>query len=62
MGLFSRFFKKEDEKTDAEALNQELNDGLSKTRKGFMEKIFGILTAKEIDDDLYDDLEEAMLA
>ena len=61
MGLFSRFFKKEDEKTDAEALNQELNDGLSKTRKGFMEKIFGILTAKEIDDDLYDDLEEALI-
>ena len=42
MGLFDRLFKKNQaEKTDAEALNKELNDGLSKTRRGFMEKVFG---------------------
>jgi fused signal recognition particle receptor len=61
MGLFSKFFKKDNEKSEADALNQELNEGLTKTRKGFMEKIFGILTNKEIDDDLYDELEEALI-
>ena len=62
MGLFDRLFKKnQTEKTDAEALNKELNDGLSKTRRGFMEKVFGVLSGKEIDDDLYDELEEALI-
>lgn len=62
MGLFDRLFKKNQaEKTDAEALNKELNDGLSKTRRGFMEKVFGVLSGKEIDDDLYDELEEALI-
>ena len=62
MGLFDRLFKKnQSEKTDAEALNKELNDGLSKTRRGFMEKVFGVLSGKEIDDDLYDELEEALI-
>ena len=63
MGLFDRLFKKKntEEKTDAEVLNKELNEGLSKTRKGFMEKVFGVLSGKEIDDDLYDELEEALI-
>lgn len=62
MGLFDRIFKKKsEEKTDAEALNKELNEGLSKTRKGFMEKVFGVLSGKQIDDDLYDELEEALI-
>lgn len=62
MGFFDRFRKKSPgEKTDAEALNKELNDGLSKTRRGFMEKVFGVLSGKEIDDDLYDELEEALI-
>ena len=62
MGLFDRLFKKnQTEKTDAEVLNKELNEGLSKTRHGFMEKVFGVLSGKEIDDDLYDELEEALI-
>lgn len=63
MGLFDRLFKKKntEEATDAEVLNKELNDGLSKTRKGFMEKVFGVLSGKEIDDDLYEKLEEALI-
>lgn len=63
MGLFDRLFKKKntEEATDAEVLNKELNDGLSKTRKGFMEKVFGVLSGKEIDDDLYEELEEALI-
>ena len=63
MGLFDRLFKKKntEEATDAEVLNKELNDGLSKTLKGFMEKVFGVLSGKEIDDDLYEELEEALI-
>lgn len=63
MGLFDRLFKKKntEEATDAEVLNKELNDGLSKTRKGFMEKVFGVLSGKEIDDDLYEELDEALI-
>ena len=62
MGLFDRLLKKKtEEKTDAEALNKELNEGLSKTRKGFMEKVFGVLSGKKIDDDLYEELEEALI-
>ncbi len=62
MGFFSLFKKNTQEvKTDAEAFNQELNEGLSKTRKGFMEKMFGLLSGKAIDDDLYDEIEEALI-
>ena len=63
MGLFDRLFKKKntEEATDAEVLNKELNDGLSKTRKGFMEKVFGVLSGKEIDDDFYEELEEELI-
>lgn len=38
-----------------------LNDSLSKTRKGFVEKIFDAFIGKEIDDDLYDELEELLI-
>jgi len=38
-----------------------LTDSLSKTRKGFVEKIFDAFTGKEIDDDLYDELEELLI-
>ncbi len=42
-------------------LFSKLNDSLSKTRKGFVEKIFDAFTGKEIDDDLYDELEELLI-
>lgn len=61
MGLFDHFRKKKTTATDAEVFNQELNQGLSKTRKGFIDKVFGIFTGKQIDDDMYDDLEEALI-
>ncbi len=38
-----------------------LSDSLSKTRKGFVEKIFDAFTGKKIDDDLYDELEELLI-
>ncbi len=63
MGFFDRFRRqpKPIEETDSQQLNQELNEGLSKTRHGFMEKVFGMFTGKEIDDDLYEELEEALI-
>lgn len=63
MGFFDIFKnkKKPQEKTNAEVLNKELNDGLAKTRKGFMEKVFGAISGKTIDDDMYDELEEALI-
>ncbi len=42
-------------------LFSKLTDSLSKTRKGFVEKIFDAFTGKEIDDDLYDELEELLI-
>lgn len=69
MGLFDRFFKSSSDKavgkvenTDSEALNRELNQGLAKTRHGFMDKLFGMISGKEIDDDLYEELEEALIS
>ena len=40
---------------------EELNNSLAKTRKGFVEKIFDVFTGKEIDEDLYEELEEALI-
>ncbi len=39
----------------------KFTDSLSKTRKGFVEKLFDTFTGKEIDDDLYDELEEQLI-
>lgn len=39
----------------------KITGSLSKTRKGFVEKIFDAFTGKEIDDDLYDELEELLI-
>ena len=38
-----------------------MNDGLSKTRVGFFGGILNRLTASQIDDDLYEDLEEQLI-
>lgn len=35
---------------------------MEKTRQGFVSKVFGIFGGKEIDDDLYEELEEALIA
>lgn len=41
--------------------NEELNESLTKTRKGFVEKVFDVFSGKEIDEDLYEELEEALI-
>lgn len=40
---------------------KKLDDGLAKTRTGFWSSIWGRMTGSEIDDDLYDDLEEQLI-
>ena len=42
-------------------LFSKFNDSLSKTKKGFVEKLFDTFTGKEIDDDLYEALEETLI-
>ena len=49
MGLFDAFRKK------------KINDGLEKTRTGFFAGIVNTLTNSQIDDDLYNDLEEQLI-
>lgn len=63
MGFFDRFRKKNEKPVDVKEkeLNKELNDGLAKTRKGFVEKVFGLFQGSKITDDFYDDLEEALI-
>lgn len=61
MSFFKRFRKKETVATEAESFNKELNDGLSKTRKGFVDKLFGIFQNRALDDAFYEDLEEALI-
>ncbi len=39
----------------------KINNSLSKTKKGFVEKLFDTFTGKEIDDDLYEELEETLI-
>lgn len=50
MGFFSRKEKKE-----------KMDQGLAKTRKGFFAGIFEMLNAGDIDDAMYDDLEEQLI-
>lgn len=50
MGFFSRKEKKE-----------KMDQGLAKTRKGFFASIFEMLNAGDIDDSMYDDLEEQLI-
>ena len=49
MGLFDIFIKK------------KLEDGLEKTRTGFFQQIVNTLTNSQIDDDLYNELEEQLI-
>ena len=42
-------------------LFSKFNNSLSKTKKGFVEKLFDTFTGKEIDDDLYEELEETLI-
>ncbi len=58
MGFFSKFRSKKEESPQEE----QLNLGMEKTRQGFVSKVFGILGGREIDDDLYEELEEALIA
>jgi len=59
MGFFSKILGKNKAEETVEEV--QLNAGMEKTRKGFMSKVMGVFSGKEIDDDLYDELEEALI-
>lgn len=59
MGFFSKIKSKVKETL---GVNTKLEDSLSKTRKGFVEKVFEVFTKnRAITDDLYDELEEVLI-
>lgn len=59
MGFFSKIKSKVKETFGG---NTKLEDSLSKTRKGFVEKVFEVFTKnRAITDDLYDELEEVLI-
>jgi fused signal recognition particle receptor len=41
--------------------NEKLEESLSKTRRGFIDKVVDVFTGREIDDDFYDELEELLI-
>jgi len=57
MGFFSKFkqgFK-------GNLGGKKLSNSLTKTRKGFIDKVFDVFTGKTIDEDLYEELEEVLI-
>ena len=51
-----------EQNTEKKGLFARLREGLGKTRDSFNEKIEGVFSVfKKIDDDLYDELEEALI-
>jgi fused signal recognition particle receptor len=40
---------------------EKLEESLSKTRRGFIDKVVDVFTGREIDDDFYDELEELLI-
>lgn len=56
------FFSKIKEKVKESFGGKKLEDSLSKTRKGFVDKVFDVFTSnKEITEELYEELEEALI-
>ena len=55
------FFKKRDLSEKEFQEQQKMQRGLEKTRTGFFQNILNTLTHSEIDDDLYNDLEEQLI-
>lgn len=54
-------FKKLKEKLLMHEESDQLEQSLSKTRKGFIDKVVDVFTGGDIDDDFYDDLEELLI-
>lgn len=57
MGLFSKLKQGLKQSFGGE----KLSDSLTKTRKGFIDKVFDVFTGKNIDEDLYEELEEVLI-
>ena len=59
MGFFN-FFKRDISEEEFQE-QQKIKRGLEKTRTGFFQRIVNTLTNAQIDDDLYDQLEEQLI-
>ena len=59
MGFFN-FFKRDISEEEFQE-QQKVKRGLEKTRTGFFQSIVNTLTNAQIDDDLYDQLEEQLI-
>ena len=59
MGFFN-FFKRDISEEEFQE-QQKVKRGLEKTRTGFFQRIVNTLTNAQIDDDLYDQLEEQLI-
>jgi len=57
MGIFDKF--KQTLKSNFGG--EKLEESLSKTRRGFINKVVDVFTGREIDDDFYDELEELLI-
>lgn len=57
MGLFSNL----KEKLKKSFGGEKLSDSLTKTRKGFIDKVFDVFTGRNIDEDLFEELEEVLI-
>ncbi|MFZ7104513.1 MAG: signal recognition particle-docking protein FtsY [Peptococcaceae bacterium] len=57
MGIFSKL----KESLKGNFRGEKLSDSLTKTRKGFIDKVFDVFTGKAIDDELFEELEEVLI-
>lgn len=55
------FFSKLKESLKTSLGGEKLSDSLTKTRKGFIDKIFDVFSGKKIDEELFEELEEVLI-
>ena len=55
------FFSKLKQVLTGNKEGQKLTESLTKTRKGFVDKVFDVFKGKSIDEELYEELEEVLI-
>ncbi|MCK9526511.1 MAG: signal recognition particle-docking protein FtsY [Limnochordia bacterium] len=53
--------EQEQEKQEEQGFFKKLVSGLEKTKQGFVDKVEGIMTGRKVDEDLFEELEEALI-
>ncbi|HHT91113.1 MAG: signal recognition particle-docking protein FtsY [Bacillota bacterium] len=59
--MFGEEKKQEQEKEKEQGFFQKLVQGLEKTKQGFVDKVDGIMTGRKVDEELFEELEEALI-